>query len=100
MPIISDGDYLIQPSSEEDNVLEIDNNTIIINEININEKQKFHIQFIAEENCYRIISVDSNNSFELNSNEGNKLNECEIFSENEIKWKIYTTDLYSCRFQN
>ena len=75
----------MQPFKCKDKVLEINNESIILNEINIDEKQKFNFQFISEDNCYRIIYVGSNNSLELNLNEGNKLKECEIFSENEIK---------------
>ena len=92
LPIISDGEYLIQPSEDNNIVLENDDKGIILNEININEKQKFNIQFIPEDNCYRIICISSNNSLELSKDGGNKLNQCEIFSENEIKWKIYTTN--------
>ena len=92
LPIISDGEYLIQPSGDNNIVLEYDDKSIILNEININEKQKFNIQFIPEDNCYRIICISSNNSLELSKDGRNELNQCEIFSENEIKWKIYTTN--------
>ena len=92
LPIISDGEYLIQPSGDNNIVLEYDDKSIILNEININEKQKFNIQFIPEDNCYRIICISSNNSLELSKDGKNELNQCEIFSENEIKWKIYTTN--------
>ena len=93
LPIIHDGEYLIQPLEYKDKVLDNNNGSIIINEISIDEKQKFNFQFISEDNCYRIICVGSNNSLELNLNEGNKLKECEIFSDNEIKWKINKNNL-------
>ena len=89
---ISDGKYLIQSARDNEVVLEIDDNGIITNEINIDDKQKFLFVFIPEDNCYRIISISSNNSFEINEEDGNKLNQCEIFSEKEIKWKINTND--------
>ena len=92
LPNISDGKYLIQSARDNEVVLEIDDNGIITNEINIDDKQKFLFVFIPEDNCYRIISISSNNSFEINEEDGNKLNQCEIFSEKEIKWKINTND--------
>ena len=91
LPIINDGEYLIQNSQDNETVLEINDKNLILNEINIDNKQKFEFQFIPEDNCYRIINISSNNSFEINE-DGNKLNQCEIFSEKEIKWKLINND--------
>ena len=100
LPIISDGEYLIQPLEDNEAVLEINDISVTINEITIDEKQKFNFQFIPEDNCYRIINVGSNNSFELIENENNKLKQCEIFSDNEIKWIISTTDFKEFELQD
>ena len=92
LPIISDGEYLIQISQDNEVVLEIDDKSIKTNEVMIDDKQKFRFDFIPEDNSYRIINISSNNSFEINEDDGNKISQCEIFSEKEIKWKLNTTD--------
>ena len=87
LPKIKDGSYFIKPFEENDDELKID----FFN-------KKLLIQFLPEDDCYRIIKIESNNSFA--SNENKIIEECEIFSEKEIKWKIKTFNFNEFYFED
>ena len=87
LPLIKDGIYLIQPKGNEEIIFELKNSKISLEEINLGENQKFLFQFIPEEMTYRILCTNGNSLF-ADANEGNTIKECEIFSEQEIKWKL------------
>ena len=87
LPKIKEGTYYIKPFEEIDNELKID----FFN-------KKLLIQYVPEDDSYRIIVVESNNS--LCSNEEKIIEECEIFSENEIKWKIKTNNFNEFYFED
>ena len=92
LPLIKDGIYLIQPIGHEDIIFEIKDSKISLEEINLGENQKFLFQFIPEDMTYRIICTATGNSLYADPNEGYTIKECEIFSETEIKWKLYRND--------
>jgi hypothetical protein len=81
---IKDGNYIIKLSQQKEEV-----------KIEFFE-QKFLIQFVPEENSYRIICIDSNNS--LGVNDEMIIEETEIFSEKEIKWEIKKIDFNEFSF--
>ena len=84
LPTIKDGNYIIKLSNQKEDVkMEF-------------FKQKFLIQFVPEENSYRIICIDSNNS--LGVNDEMIIEETEIFSEKEIKWEIKKVDFNEFSF--
>ena len=92
LPLIKDGIYLIQPIGHEDIIFEIKDSKISLEEINLGENQKFLFQFIPEDLTYRIICTATGNSLYADPNDGYTIKECEIFSETEIKWKLYRND--------
>ena len=87
LPKIKDGSYFIKPFEENDNELKIE----FFN-------KKLLIQFLPEDDCYRIIIIESNNSLSLNDKK--IIEECEIFSEKEIKWKIKTYNFNEFYFED
>ena len=92
LPLINDGIYLIQPLDLNDQIFEMNDSKISLQEINLGDNQKFLFQFIPEDMLYRIICISSGNSLCLDEKNENHIKECEIFSENEIKWKLKTFD--------
>ena len=100
LPLIKDGIYLIRPKAYDDMLFEIKDSKICLEEANLGENQKFLFQFIPEEMTYRIICVGNGNSLCAKQDEGNIIKECEIFSEEEIKWKLYTNDFNKFFIEN
>ena len=100
LPLIKDGIYLIRPKAYDDMLFEIKDSKICLEEANLGENQKFLFQFIPEEMTYRIICVGNGNSLCAKQEEGNIIKECEIFSEEEIKWKLYTNDFNKFFIEN
>ena len=87
LPKIKDGNYILKPFKENEN----------------SKKLKFFykqllLQFVPEDNSYKIIYIESSKS--LGVNEENIIEECEVFSENEIKWNIKRNKLNEFNFED
>ena len=87
LPKIKDGNYILKPFKENENAnkLTFFNNNLLL-------------QFVPEDNSYKIIYVENSNS--LGVNEENIIEECEVFSENEIKWNIKRNKLNEFNFED
>jgi len=87
LPKIKDGNYILKPFKENENA----------KKLNFFYKQLL-LQFVPEDNSYKIIYIESSNS--LGVNEENIIEECEVFSENEIKWNIKRNKLNEFNFED
>ena len=87
LPQIKDGNYILKPFKENENA----------KKLNFFYKQLL-LQFVPEDNSYKIIYIESSNS--LGVNEENIIEECEVFSENEIKWNIKRNKLNEFYFED
>jgi len=87
LPKIKDGNYILKPFKENENANKLNffNNNLLL-------------QFVPEDNSYKIIYVENSNS--LGVNEENIIEECEVFSENEIKWNIKRNKLNEFNFED